>query len=89
MKTSDSIEQQEARKEARNEGSNAHSSRENTQPVTQKRGRGDASRIAAWRWQPGKSANPGGRPKQDLAAEIAREVFEHNVPALYKAYTKA
>ena len=85
MKTADSIEQQPERKAARDNGD---SLRENTQPVTQKRKRGDASRIAAWRWQPGKSANPGGRPKHDLAAEIARAAFENNADALYKAFSK-
>jgi hypothetical protein len=89
MKTADSIEQQEERKSARDNG---ESLREMTQPVKQKQKRGDASytaRIAPWKWQPGKSANPGGRPKHDLAAEIARAVFERNAEALYKAYTKA
>jgi hypothetical protein len=28
-------------------------------------------------WKPGQSGNPGGRPKRDLAAEIARAIFEH------------
>ncbi|HEX8892563.1 MAG TPA: hypothetical protein VF783_04525, partial [Terriglobales bacterium] len=85
MKTSNSIEQQEERKAARDNGQDGDSSRENTQPVTQKRKRGDASRIAAWRWQPGKSANPGGRPKRDLASDMAQAIFEENGPALYRA----
>jgi hypothetical protein len=86
MKTADSIEQQEERKAARDNG---QTSRELTQPVTQKRGRGDASRIAAWRWQPGKSANPGGVPKHDVAKEIAKAVFENNPDMVYKAFAKA
>jgi hypothetical protein len=65
------------------------SSFENTPPVTQKRKRGDASRIAPWRWQKGVSPNPGGRPKHDIAKEIAVAVFENNREALYVAYTKA
>ena len=48
----------------------------------------DASRIAAWRWQPGKSANPGGRPKHDLAKEIAEAVFLNNPEMIYRAYCK-
>ena len=49
----------------------------------------DATRIAAWKRQPGHCPNPGGRPKHDLAAEIARAAFENNREALYKAFTKA
>ena len=56
--------------------------------MTQKKKRGDASRIAAWRWQPGKSANPGGRPKHDLAKEIAEAVFLNNPEMIYRAYCK-
>ena len=35
------------------------------------------------------SANLGGRPKKDLAAEIARMVFEKNPKAIEKAMLKA
>jgi hypothetical protein len=49
----------------------------------------DASRIAAWRWQPGKSANPGGVPKHDVAKEIAKAIFENNPDMVYKAFAKA
>jgi hypothetical protein len=48
----------------------------------------DASRIAAWRWQPGKSANPGGVPKYDVAKEIAQAIFLNNPEMIYKAYSK-
>jgi hypothetical protein len=89
MKTADSIEQQEERKNARDNGDKARSSRENTLAVTPKRKRGDFSRIAAWAWKPGYCPNPGGRPKHDVAAEIARAVFTNNAEALYKAYLKA
>jgi len=87
MKTADSIEQQEARKQARDNraksdrketmdnGSDPRFSPQLTQPVTPKRGRGDASRIAAWRWQKGKSANPGGVPKHDISKEICQAIF--------------
>jgi hypothetical protein len=88
MRTADSIEQQEERKAARDYRDD-NSSRENTPPVRPKLKQRDASRIAAWRWKPGQCPNPGGRPKHDLAAEIARAVFERNAEALYKAYTKA
>ena len=88
MKTSDSIEQQEDRKASGDNLNSPRFSPESTQPVTLKRKRGDASRIAKWRWQPGKSANPGGRPKHDLAKEIAEAVFLNNPEMIYRAYCK-
>ena len=89
MKTSDTIAEQDERKQAKDNGDSLPA---NTQPGTQKHKRGDASytaRIASWKWRPGQSGNPSGRPHRDLAAEIARAVFENNAEALYKAYTKA
>lgn len=44
--------------------------------------------IAPWRWKPGQSGNPGGRPKRDLAQVIARAVFEKNPELIYQAYAK-
>ena len=88
MKTADSIEQQEARKAARDNGNDEHSSPANTPPVRQKLNQRDARRIAAWKWQPGQSGNPSGRPKHDLAAEIARAIFENNAPMIYEAYRR-
>jgi hypothetical protein len=89
MKTAGSIEEQEERKAARSNRDPRHSSRANTPPVRVKMKKLDASRISAWRWQPGHSGNPSGRPKHDLGAEIARAVFENNADALYKAFSKA
>ena len=40
-------------------------------------------------WPKGVSANPGGRPKRDLASEIAQAVFESNPNAIYEAMLKA
>jgi len=40
-------------------------------------------------WKPGQSGNPGGRPKRDVASEIARAVFEGNEEAIYRALSKA
>ena len=37
----------------------------------------------------GQSGNPGGKPKLDVAAEIARAVIEGNQEAVYKAFVKA
>ena len=42
---------------------------------------GDGSRA--------KAGDPSGRPKHDLAAEIAKACFENNADALYKAFSKA
>ncbi len=86
MKTSDSIEAQEERKTTRDNGDFSPA---NTQPVRQKSRQRDASRIAAWRWKPGQSGNPSGRPRHDLAAEIAKAIFENNPELIYKAYAKA
>ena len=36
-------------------------------------------------FKPGNRANPGGRPKHDIAAEIARAVFEGDEQAIRKA----
>ena len=38
-------------------------------------------------WKPGQSGNPGGRPKRDLAAEIARAVFERDPEAIARVFT--
>lgn len=39
-------------------------------------------------WPKGVSGNPGGRPKRDFAAEIARAVIEGNREAIEKAFGK-
>jgi hypothetical protein len=51
---------------------------------TRKRGR--IENLNSWR--PGQSGIPGGRPKRDVAAEIARAVFEGNEEAIYEALCK-
>ena len=40
-------------------------------------------------WPKGVSGNPGGRPKRDLAAEIARAIFEKNPKAIEDAMLRA
>ncbi len=42
-----------------------------------------------YRFRPGQSGNPGGRPKRDLESEVARAVFEGNADAIYNAMLKA
>ena len=58
-----------------------------TPPVREKAKQRDATRIKAWQWRPGQSGNPSGK-RNDLAAEIARAVFENNAEALYRAFCK-
>lgn len=40
-------------------------------------------------WKPGQSGNPSGRPKRDMAAEIAQAVFEKNPTKVYDAVANA
>ena len=95
MKTARSIAEQEERKAAkdnRNQSdSQGDSLRALSQPVKQKHKRGDESytaRIAPYQWKKGVSANPGGKPKVDLSAEIARGIFENNKDVIYAAFVK-
>lgn len=44
--------------------------------------------IKPWRFKPGQSGNPGGKPKRDVASEIARALFENNPEAIYRAMAK-
>lgn len=50
--------------------------------------RGNPQNLVA-PWPKGVSGNPGGRAKNDLAAEVARAVFSENKEAIYKAMSKA
>lgn len=61
-----------------------------TEPKTSGRGSHPNSRknlVAPW--PKGFCPNPGGKPKKDWSAEIARAVFEGNAEAVYKAMCKA
>ena len=40
-------------------------------------------------WQPGVCPNPGGKPKRDMASEVARAVFEENPEMVYEAFVQA
>ena len=60
------------------------SSTQNSGSVSGRRGRVENLKP----WKQGKSGNPGGKPKVDLAAQIARVIFENDAPAIYAAYSK-
>jgi len=86
MKTANSIEAQAAQKTPSDKA-------QNSLKLNRKGNRrgmhSDASYIAPWKWKKGFCPNPGGRPKKDRAQEIAREIFEENPEAVYKALAKA
>jgi hypothetical protein len=88
MKTAESIERQESRKE--DEKSSDFNANNNV-PVSVDRAETRRRQNAAIRpycFQPGQSGNPGGRPKHDLASEIARALFENDAKAIYAAFQK-
>lgn len=39
-------------------------------------------------WKPGQSGNPGGKPKDDMAREIAQAIFSNNPELIYKAFSR-
>jgi len=84
MKTSDSIERQEERKRAEKRGNFIAQS---SGPVSEGRRRSLANLKPPF--PKGVSGNPGGKPKHDVAAELARAIFENNPQVIYKAFLKA
>ena len=40
-------------------------------------------------WPKGQSGNPGGRPKRDVASEIAQAIFEQDAEAILAVFSKA
>ena len=51
--------------------------------------RGNPDKIKPYQFKPGQSGNPGGRPKGDLARELARAIFENNSELIYDAMLRA
>ena len=96
MKTAQSIEAIEARKEQTDNGEikyprgthpNSHGN--NLGKKYNKQVPVQPPAFIANKWQPGQSGNPSGKPKQDVANIIARAVFENNKEQLYDAFLKA
>lgn len=46
------------------------------------------SLLKPFQWKPGQTGNAGGRPRVDLASEIAKAIFENDGPAIYVAFSK-
>jgi hypothetical protein len=85
VKTAESIERQESRKkDAKSSVFCAH----NNTPISTKQPRNGTERLKPFRFQPGQSGNPGGRPKVDLAAEIAKALFDQDAEAIFAAFQK-
>ena len=79
------MEAQEERKKAEK---TSVSCADNSAPVRAKRDRRkEAERIKLYQFKPG-IGKSGGRPKHDLAADIARAIFENDAEAIYAAYAK-
>jgi len=88
-KTADFIEEQKAAKQARRKGKRTPENRPLSGEKEKLRNGADPSIGKATQFKPGQSGNPGGRPKVDVAAEIARAVFEGNREAAIKALARA
>ena len=90
MRTADSIEETKAQKTAEKSNIAGISVKKKRGP--NKHHRMNPKSIEALKitqWVPGVSGNPGGRPKHDVGAQIARAVLEQNAPAAYYALTEA
>jgi hypothetical protein len=85
VKTAATIEAQEERK--KDEKDNVFCAHNST-PVSTKKPRDGTKRLKPFRFQPGVSGNPGGRPKTDVASEIAQALFTNNPELIYEAFLK-
>lgn len=86
VKTSESIERLETTKGTEQKGKLRA---QNSAPVSAKYDhRLDAVRLKPYQFKPGESGNPGGKPKIDVAGQIARAIFENDGPAIYAAYSR-
>ena len=84
MRSADSIERDSIERDK-----SRYIAPQKTGKMTSKIRPGSAERIKPWRWKKGCSGNPGGRPKNDLARDIAQAIFENSPEAIYKAFCKS
>lgn len=80
MRTADSIEETKAQR-----GTDS----QKTERGSTRRGKHPNSRANLRPFRPGISGNPGGRPRFDVAAALARAVIEENEEEAYKGLAKA
>lgn len=78
MRTAESIEQGKAQNET-----------DGTQTSAKGKHKRATAHLAPWKWKPGQSGNPGGKPKVDVARIIAQAIFENNAEAAYQGLAKA
>lgn len=70
------------------EEANAADSTHGSEPQKRRRGTHPNSLKNLKPYKPGETGNPGGRVKNDIAAEIARAIFENDSEAIYRAFAK-
>lgn len=86
MKTATMIETQTERKKAEK---NTRLGSQNSASVSAKYDhRQDAERLKPFHFRPGQSGNPGGRPRVDVASEIAQAIFLDNPELIYEAFLR-
>ena len=73
--------------ESKEQRASAHSEPSGKQSV--KRVIGNPDKTIPYRFKPGQCGNPGGRPKNDLAKEIAQAVFAQDPEAIRAAMERA
>jgi len=88
VKTARSVEEMAEKKRAKKDDDDGGISPQLRPPVTPKFKQRDATRIQQWQFPKGVSGNPGGVPKHDVAAELARAIIEGNKELIYKAFVK-
>jgi HEAT repeat protein len=89
MRTADTIEESKAVKQSTSSDRAKNETVKKKYPVGKHPNTLASLRAHIKPWLPGVSGNPGGRPKYDVAAQIARAVLEQNSPEAYKALSKS